>query len=66
MTPLFAQADFLGPAGLKSVLMHLQLSVTVTLCFFFYVFKVFIKAKSSLLYQRAYFDDRLKGVWKKN
>ena len=40
MTPLFAQADFLGPAGLKSVLMHLQLSV------FFYIFKVFIKAKA--------------------
>ena len=46
MTPLFAQADFLGPAGLKSVLMHLQLSVRVTLCFFFYIFKVFIKAKA--------------------
>ena len=30
MTPLFAQADFLGSAGVKSVLMHLQLSVRVT------------------------------------
>ena len=46
MIPPFAQADFLGPAGLKSVQMHLQLSVGVTLCFFFYIFKVFIKAKA--------------------
>ena len=46
MTPLFAQADFLGSAGVKSVLMHSQLSVRVTLCFFFYIFEVFTKAKA--------------------
>ena len=58
MTPLFAQADFLGSAGVKSVLMDLQLSVRVTLCFFFYIFKVFIKAKARCCI-RAYFEDRL-------